>query len=72
MGDKKKKHKEENLSVFHLARWHLMSEVSQDGQMYSFVVVLSCSVTLKEHTHMHGHLPLRRSLRSVTRGVGGV
>lgn len=50
------------MSVFHLARWHLMSEVSQDWQMYILVVVLSCSVTLKEHTHththMHGHYPL--------------
>lgn len=45
------------MSVFHLARWHLMSEVSQDWQMYIMVVVLSCSVTLKEHTHMHGHYP---------------
>lgn len=39
------------MSVFHLARWHLMSEVSQDWQMYILVVVLSCLVTLKEHTH---------------------
>lgn len=47
-----------NLSVFHLARWHLMSEVSQDWQMYILVVVLSCSVTLKEHTHARTLPPL--------------
>lgn len=29
------------MSVFHLARWHLMSEVSQDWQMYILFELLS-------------------------------
>lgn len=70
MGEKKKGG---NLSVFHLARWHLMSEVSQDWQMYILVVVLSCLVTLKEHTHthMHGHYPLDFIFQFFFPGGGG-
>lgn len=43
------------MSVFHLARWHLMSEVSQDWQMYILFELLSDFKGT--HTHMHGHYP---------------
>lgn len=44
------------MSVFHLARWHLMSEVSQDWQMYILAVIFELLSDFKgSHTNTHGH-----------------